>query len=106
MKQRILILLVATALLLALTACTGDQAQNPSVTTNPTEESTMGTTEATLPSFEAEEPVLKGDVYQITEPIIEPFRQLLWKIPGLQGFPLDLSFLAAYITLNILMEIL
>ncbi|MBR4875762.1 MAG: YggT family protein [Clostridia bacterium] len=49
---------------------------------------------------------LDGILYQITEPIIEPFRQLLWKIPGLQGFPLDLSFLAAYITLNILMEIL
>ena len=49
---------------------------------------------------------LDGILYQITEPIIEPFRQLLWKIPGLQGFPLDLSFLAAYITLNILMAIL
>ena len=49
---------------------------------------------------------LDGILYQITEPIIEPFRQLLWKIPGLQGFPLDLSFLAAYITLDILMGIL
>ncbi len=49
---------------------------------------------------------LDGILYQITEPIIEPFRQLLWKIPGLQGFPLDLSFLAAYITLNFLMGIL
>lgn len=56
-------------------------------------------------------PSLRGSaldaiLYQITEPLVEPFRQLLWKIPGLQGFPLDLSFLAAYITLNILMSIL
>lgn len=49
---------------------------------------------------------LDGILYQITEPLIEPFRQLLWKIPGLRGFPLDLSFLAAYITLDLLMGLL
>ena len=56
-------------------------------------------------------PSLRGSaldnlLYQITEPIVMPYRQLLWKIPGLQGIPLDLSFLAAYITLNILMWLL
>lgn len=56
-------------------------------------------------------PSLRGSaldniLYQITEPLIEPFRQLLWKIPGLRGFPLDLSFLAAYITLDLLMGLL
>ena len=49
---------------------------------------------------------LDGILYQITEPIIMPFRELLCKIPGMQGFPLDLSFLAAYITLDILMGLL
>ncbi|MGM9639460.1 MAG: YggT family protein [Butyricicoccaceae bacterium] len=56
-------------------------------------------------------PSLRGStldniLYQITEPIILPFRQLLSRIPGLQGFPLDLSFLAAYIALSILINLL
>ena len=56
-------------------------------------------------------PSLRGSaldniLYQITEPIILPFRQLLSRIPGLQGFPVDLSFLVAYIALSILINLL
>lgn len=38
----------------------------------------------------------------LIEPIILPFRKLLYMIPALQEFPLDLSFLAAYLTLWLL----
>ncbi len=56
-------------------------------------------------------PQLRGSqlqeiLYQITEPIIMPFRRLLSKIPALQGFPLDLSFLLAWIALDVLMTII
>lgn len=50
--------------------------------------------------------MLDNILYQITEPIILPFRQLLSRIPALQGFPLDLSFLAAYIALSVLINLL
>ena len=45
-------------------------------------------------------------ISMIVEPVIDPFRRLLYKIPGMDRFPLDLSFLAAYITLDILMGLL
>ena len=45
-------------------------------------------------------------VYQtlavLIEPIVMPFRKLLSMLPFLDGFPLDFSFLAAYLTLSIL----
>ena len=34
-------------------------------------------------------------ISMIVEPVIDPFRRLLYKIPGMDRFPLDLSFLAA-----------
>ncbi|MEA4921468.1 MAG: YggT family protein [Clostridiaceae bacterium] len=57
-----------------------------------------------IPSLQGS--TLHNILYQITEPIIMPFRKLLYNIPALRTFPLDLSFLAAYIVLNILMTIL
>ncbi len=49
-------------------------------------------------------------VYQIistlVEPVIDPFRRLLSKIPGLDRFPLDLSFLAAWLVLRLLQSLL
>ena len=49
-------------------------------------------------------------VYQIistlVEPVIDPFRRLLRKIPGLDRFPLDLSFLAAFLVLTLLQSLL
>ncbi len=38
----------------------------------------------------------------LIEPIVAPFRKLLSMLPFLDGFPLDFSFLAAYLTLSIL----
>ncbi len=57
-----IIMAVLAAMLLALSACTNPQAENP---TDPIEDPTEG---VTLPSYEAEEPPIKGGVYQITEP--------------------------------------
>ncbi|WP_458862360.1 YggT family protein [Acidaminobacterium chupaoyuni] len=44
--------------------------------------------------------------YMITEPVIMPFRALVDKIPALRGFPLDISFLLAYMVLIMLETIL
>ena len=38
----------------------------------------------------------------LIEPIVQPFRKLLSMLPFMDGFPLDFSFLAAYLALNIL----
>ena len=42
----------------------------------------------------------------VVEPIIDPFRRLLYKIPGMDRFPLDLSFLAAWMVLSLLASML
>ena len=49
---------------------------------------------------------LDGILYQVTEPIIMPVRTLLWNIPALRSFPLDMSFLVTYILIDILMMML
>ena len=41
-------------------------------------------------------------IYGFTEPVILPFRKLLQNIKGLRGFPLDISFLLAYMALIVL----
>lgn len=44
-----------------------------------------------------------GDfLYALTEPFIVPVRALLDRIPFLQGFPLDMSFLVTYLLLSLL----
>ena len=45
-------------------------------------------------------------ISMIVEPVIDPFRRLLYKIPGMDRFPLDLSFLAAYMVLSMLAGLL
>ncbi len=45
-------------------------------------------------------------VRMITEPILIPCRALLNKIPALQGLPLDLSVLLAFILLQIFSQLL
>ena len=40
-------------------------------------------------------------ICSLVDPIIDPFRRLLYKIPGRDRFPLDLSFLAAWIVLSL-----
>ncbi len=42
----------------------------------------------------------------LTEPIIMPFRALVERIPALRGFPLDISFSLAFLTLIVLETIL
>ncbi len=44
-------------------------------------------------------------LYFATEPLITPFRKLFANMQALSGFPLDLSFLAAYITLEIVLTL-
>ncbi len=41
-------------------------------------------------------------ISMVVEPIIDPFRRLIYKIPGMETFPLDLSFLAAWMVLSLL----
>ena len=51
-----------------------------------------------------------GRVYEVlavlTEPLLSPVRRLLWRIPALQGMPIDLSFIAAYILLEVLSRLI
>ena len=42
---------------------------------------------------------INGLLYNVTEPLIAPVRDLLSRIRGLQGFPLDLSFMLTYMLL-------
>lgn len=45
-------------------------------------------------------------VSTLVEPVIDPFRRLLRRIPGMDRFPLDLSFMAAYLALSLLRGLL
>lgn len=51
-------------------------------------------------------PLRQTRLYQfismVVEPVIAPFRRLLYRIPGMDRFPLDLSFLAAWMVLSLL----
>lgn len=39
-------------------------------------------------------------IYTVTEFFIAPIRALMWRIPFVRSFPLDLSFLVTYILLG------
>ncbi len=45
-------------------------------------------------------------ISMVVEPVIDPFRRLLYRIPGMDRFPLDLSFLAAWLALSLLAGLL
>ncbi|MBQ9535513.1 MAG: YggT family protein [Clostridia bacterium] len=45
---------------------------------------------------------LHSFLQRCTEPVTAPFRKLLNRIPAVRDFPLDISFLAAYLALTIL----
>ena len=51
-------------------------------------------------------PLRQTRLYQfismVVEPVNDPFRRLLYRIPGMDRFPLDLSFLAAWMVLSLL----
>ncbi len=44
-------------------------------------------------------------IYVVTEFFIAPVRSLMWKIPAVRTFPLDLSFLVTYILLGMAQSI-
>ncbi|MBO7274794.1 MAG: YggT family protein [Clostridia bacterium] len=41
----------------------------------------------------------------ITEPVVSPVRDLIYRIPGADGLPFDLSFLAVYFLLSMIINI-
>lgn len=45
-------------------------------------------------------------LYSVTEPLLAPIRQVLWKIPFLQGIPIDFSVLVAYILIDVIRSII
>lgn len=45
-------------------------------------------------------------LYNVTEPLILPFRNLLGRIEALRMFPLDLSFLCTFLVLEIILTML
>ncbi|MBQ2840918.1 MAG: YggT family protein [Oscillospiraceae bacterium] len=45
-------------------------------------------------------------LYSVTEPILAPIRNVLQKIPFLQGIPLDFSVLVAFLLIDILRTII
>ncbi len=45
-------------------------------------------------------------LYAVTEPILAPIREILWKIPFLQGIPIDFSVLVAYILIDVIRSII
>ena len=40
-----------------------------------------------------------------TEPVVRPVRELVYRIPGADGVPIDLSFLAVYFLLSFIIRI-
>lgn len=44
-------------------------------------------------------------IYGITEPVVMPFRKLIQNVDALKGFPIDISFMLAFMTI-IFLEIL
>lgn len=45
-------------------------------------------------------------LYAVTEPILAPIREVLWKIPFLRGIPIDFSVLVAYILIDVIRSII
>ena len=45
-------------------------------------------------------------VYAVTEPVVYPFRWLFERLNWFQNFPLDMSFMAAYLTVSIILVLL
>lgn len=45
-------------------------------------------------------------LYTVTEPVLAPIRSVLWKIPFLQGLPIDFSVLVAFIIIDVIRNII
>ena len=44
-------------------------------------------------------------LHSLTEPVVSPVRNLIYRIPGADGMPIDLSFLAVYMLLSVIINI-
>ncbi|MEA5039689.1 MAG: YggT family protein [Clostridiaceae bacterium] len=42
----------------------------------------------------------------LLEPLLMPIRKLLWRIPALRSFPLDLSFLILWLLISLIQQLL
>lgn len=49
--------------------------------------------------FASDESKVMQFCYAVTEPVLYPMRSLLSKIPALEDFPIDLSYMATYLVL-------
>jgi len=45
-------------------------------------------------------------ISMILEPLLMPIRKLLWRIPALRSFPLDLSFLLLWLLISLMQQLL
>ena len=45
-------------------------------------------------------------LYTVTEPLVLPFRRLLDGVPALRNFPLDIAYLLAFFTLELVLMLL
>ena len=45
-------------------------------------------------------------LYSVTEPVLAPVRNLLFKIPAMQNIPIDFSILVVFILLSLLRSII
>ena len=61
---------------------------------------------AVLSWFPIEQNKLIDFLYAITEPFIAPIRALFDKMGWFRGFPIDMSFMAAYLLITLLLLIL
>lgn len=62
--------------------------------------------EAILSWFVPEDSTVRVVLSVLTAPIVFPVRALLFKIPALQEFPIDISFLVAFFLLGLLRAML
>ena len=49
---------------------------------------------------------LYGTISMLLEPLLMPIRKLLWRIPALRTFPLDLSFLLLWLLISLVSGLL
>ncbi len=45
-------------------------------------------------------------LYLVTEPIVQPFRKLTERIDALRGFPVDIAFFLAFVSLELILMLL
>ena len=56
-------------------------------------------------------PMVQGNaidafLYNVTEPVLAPIRNVLWKIPFLANMPIDFSILVAFLLIDVLRTII